>query len=214
MRTIDDPFPAIVQVKPRTTAELQAANPRVLGHSFENETPYAEQWHLGVERRVLGAMARRADLRGQRRQAHRVLLQPERGAARDRLAGIAPADPAAQSPEQHAAVRSAEPLDLSQRPAQGDAALHNGLQFLGSYTYGKSLDYGGSAASGGGAVGNPQTVTNLEAGHGPSGFDVRHRAVISGVWELPWGPDRRWLREGGVLGAMRRRLAAGRDRRR
>ena len=52
VRTIDNPFPAIAQVKPRTTAELQAANPRVLGHSFENETPYAEQWHLGIERRL------------------------------------------------------------------------------------------------------------------------------------------------------------------
>jgi hypothetical protein len=57
VRTIEDPFPPIVQVKPRTTAELQAANPRVLGHSFENEIAYAEQWHLGIERRVLTAMA-------------------------------------------------------------------------------------------------------------------------------------------------------------
>ncbi len=80
--------------------------------------------------------------------------------------------------------------------------FHDGLQFLGSYTYGKSLDYGGSAASGGGAVGNPQTVTNLNAGHGPSGFDVRHRAVISGVWELPWGPGRRWMQDDGMLGAL------------
>ena len=71
--------------------------------------------------------------------------------------------------------------------------FRGGLQFLGSYTYGKALDYGGSAASGGGAVGNPQTVTNLEAGHGPAGFDVRHRGVVSWVWELPWGPGRRWL---------------------
>ena len=55
IRTIDDPFPPIAQVKPRTTAELQAANPRVLGHSFENETPYAEQWHLGIERRLFNA---------------------------------------------------------------------------------------------------------------------------------------------------------------
>ena len=77
-----------------------------------------------------------------------------------------------------------------------------GLQFLVSYTYGKALDYGGSAASGGGAVGNPQTITNLEAGYGPSGFDVRHRAVISGVWELPWGASRRWLHEGGVLSTI------------
>ena len=57
VRTIDNPFPPIVQVQPRTTAELQAANPRVLGHSFENETPYAEQWHLGIERQLLAAMA-------------------------------------------------------------------------------------------------------------------------------------------------------------
>ena len=80
--------------------------------------------------------------------------------------------------------------------------FRGGLQVLGSYTYGKSLDYGGSAASGAGAVGNPQTVTNLEAGHGPSGFDVRHRAVASWVYELPWGQGRRWLDSGGVLGAI------------
>ena len=68
-----------------------------------------------------------------------------------------------------------------------------------SYTYGKSLDYGGSAASGGGAVGNGQTITNMDAWHGPSGFDVRHRAVISYVYELPFGPGRRWMSESGAL---------------
>ena len=71
----------------------------------------------------------------------------------------------------------------------------DGLQFLVSYTYGKSLDYGGSAASGGGAVGNGQTITNIDAWHGPSGFDTRHRAVISYVYELPLGPGRRWMSE-------------------
>jgi hypothetical protein len=73
----------------------------------------------------------------------------------------------------------------------------NGYQFLVSYTYGKSLDYGSSAASGGGAVGNGQTITNMDAWHGPSGFDVRHRAVISYVYELPFGTGRRWMSESG-----------------
>ena len=45
-----------------------------------------------------------------------------------------------------------------------------GIQFLSSYTWSKSLDYGGSAASGGGQTGGPQTVTNLNAGKGPSGL--------------------------------------------
>jgi hypothetical protein len=202
VRTIDDPFPAIVQVKPRTTAELQAANPRVLGHSFENETPYAEQWHLGVERRVLNTLAVELTYAGSAgkhlvfcynpnevqpgigTQESRRLIQPL-----NRMNNIVQCDPRNQS------TYHSGQMKVTQR-------FSGGLQFLASYTYGKSLDYGGSAASGGGAVGNPQTVTNLKAGHGPSGFDVRHRGVVSGVWELPWGPERRWLREGGLLGAV------------
>jgi hypothetical protein len=56
LRTINDPFPAIVPIQPRTTAELLAANPRVQGHSYENETPYAEQWHLGIEHQLFASM--------------------------------------------------------------------------------------------------------------------------------------------------------------
>ncbi|HMF78940.1 MAG TPA: hypothetical protein VK604_25000 [Bryobacteraceae bacterium] len=44
-----------------------------------------------------------------------------------------------------------------------------GLQFLASYTYARSLDYGGTAAQGGGFMGNPRTITNLAAGYSPSG---------------------------------------------
>ncbi len=202
VRTIEDPFPPIVQVKPRTTAELQAANPRVLGHSFENELAYAEQWHLGVERRVLSAMAVELTYAGSAgkhivfcynpnevqpglgTQESRRLIQPL-----NRLNNMVQCDPRNRS------TYHSGQLKVTQR-------FHNGLQFLGSYTYGKSLDYGGSAASGGGAVGNPQTVTDLNAGHGPSGFDVRHRAVISGVWELPWGPGRKWMQDSGMVGAI------------
>ena len=71
-----------------------------------------------------------------------------------------------------------------------------GVQFLVSYTYGKALDYGGSAASGGGAVGNPQTVTDLEAGHGPSG--------------LRRAPSRRDQRRMGTAVGARPPLAAAR----
>jgi outer membrane receptor protein involved in Fe transport len=202
VRTIADPFPPIQQVKPRTTAELQAANPRVLGHSFANETPYAEQWHLGIDRRLFTSMALELTYVGSAgkhlifcynpnevqpgigSQESRRLLQPI-----NRVSTIVQCDPRNRS------TYHSGQLKVTQR-------FSNGLQFLGSYTYGKALDYGGSAASGGGAVGNPQTVTNLEAGHGPSGFDVRHRAVISWVYELPFGEGHRWLSNGGVMGAI------------
>jgi hypothetical protein len=201
VRVIDNPFPPIVPVQPRTTEELQAANPRVLGHSFDNETPYAEQWHLGVERRVLAALAVEMTYAGSAgkhivfcynpnevqpgigTQESRRLIQPL-----NRVSNMVQCDPRNRS------TYHSGQLKVTQR-------FRGGLQLLGSYTYSKSLDYGGSAASGAGAVGNPQTITNLDAGHGPSGFDVRHRAVASWVYELPWGPGRRWL-DGGVLGAI------------
>ncbi len=202
IRTIDDPFPAIAQVKPRTTAELQAANPRVLGHSFENETPYAEQWHVGVERRVFSAMSAELTYAGSAGK-HLVFcynpneVQPGIGTPEsrrliqplNRVSNMLQCDPRNQS------TYHSGQLKVTQR-------FSGGLQFLVSYTYGKALDYGGSAASGGGAVGNPQTVTNLAAGRGPAGFDVRHRGVFSGVWEFPWGTGRRWLNSGGVLSAV------------
>ena len=113
MRTIADPFPPIVPVKPTTTAELIAANPRVSGHSYENETAYAEQWHLGIDRQLFSMLLLEVEYAGQRREAPRPLLQPQRGPARSRLRGVAPTPAADRQREQHAAVRSAQPLDVT-----------------------------------------------------------------------------------------------------
>src|SRR5258708_26230960 len=49
---LSNPFPPIAQVKPRTTAELNAANPRVLGHGFENQTPSMQTWQGSYERQL------------------------------------------------------------------------------------------------------------------------------------------------------------------
>lgn len=202
VRTIADPFPPVVQLKPLTTAELNAANPRVLGHSFENETPYAQQWHLGVERQLFGPVVAELGYVGSK-GTHLLFcynpneVQPGTGSQPSRrliqplsnMNNLIQCDPRNRSSYHGLQAR------LNQRYA-------NGFQLLASYTWGKSLDYGGSAASGGGQTGGPQTVTNLNAGKGPSGFDVRHRAVISSVYELPWGPNRPWLNQGGLLSAI------------
>lgn len=193
---LSNPFPPIVQVKPMTTEELNQANPRVLGHSFENETPYTQQWHFGIERQLFRTVL--VDLAyvgskgthlmfcynpnevqpGLGSQASRRLIQPL-----NNMNNIVQCDPRNRS-------------SYHSLQAKVEKRFSNGFGALFSYTWGKSLDYGGSAASGGGATGGPQTVTNLNAGKGPSGFDVRHRAVISSVYELPFGPGKPWLQEG------------------
>jgi hypothetical protein len=39
----------------------------------------------------------------------------------------------------------------------------------------------------------------MDAWHGPSGFDVRHRTSISYVYELPFGSGRRWMSSAGSV---------------
>ena len=203
VRTIDNPFPPIVPVKPKTTEELIAANPRVSGHSFENETAYAEQWHLGIDRQLFSSMLLELEYAGSASK-HMVLcynpneVQPGPGSQNSRrlLQAIPNVNNMLQCDPRNRSTYHAGTLKLQKRFSQG-------VQFLVSYTYGKSLDYGSSAASGGGAVGNGQTVTNMDAWKGPSGFDVRHRAVISYVYELPFGAGRRYMSDaGGVVGGL------------
>ncbi len=72
--------------------------------------------------------------------------------------------------------------------------FRDGLGFLASYTFSKSLDYVSSFNVAGSApklvAGENDLAQNpfdLNAEHGPSLFDARHRFVFSGSYELPWG---------------------------
>jgi hypothetical protein len=193
---ISQPFAPIATIKPQTTAELNAANPRILGHSFENETPYTEQWHLGIEHALftnymvevgyIGAVGKHLIFGYNPNE-----VQPGIGsqASRRLIPELSNASNMIQFDPRNRSTYHGGVLKVQRRFASG-------LQFLSSYTFAKSLDYGGSAASGGGQTGGPQTVTNLDAGHGPSGFDVRHRWVMSWVWELPFGANKAWVNEG------------------
>ena len=195
---LSNPFPPIVPRKPQGTAELNAANPIVFGHAFSNETPNMDSWQVSFERQITNTLMAEVAYAGSRgsnliwvgninevqpgpgSQASRRLIQP--------LANVATInyfDPSNKSTYHGLQAK------LNKRFSQG-------LQFLASYTFSKSLDYAGAPASGGGAVGGPQSVTLFDESRGPSGFDVKHRFVLSYVWELPFGEGHK-LASGGLL---------------
>jgi DNA polymerase III delta prime subunit len=76
----------------------------------------------------------------------------------------------------------------------------SGLSGLASYTWGKALSEGAdhlstSFAGPGvdiGVFSVPQNTNDLKAERGPAEFDIRHRLVVSYVYELPFGHNRRW----------------------
>ncbi|GAC1702473.1 MAG: hypothetical protein NVS9B4_07940 [Candidatus Acidiferrum sp.] len=193
---INNPFAPIKVLMPLTTADLNASNVSVIGHAFNNLTPYMESWSLNIERQ-LGANAVAEIAYAGSRGIHLMYcynpneVQPGLGSQSSRrliqpLASLS-------------SITECDPRNMSTfHSLQGKLTkrMSRGLQFLASYTFGKSLDFGSSAASGGGAVGNPQTVTNLRAGYGPSGYDVKHRFVGSWVYELPFGPGKSLLKDG------------------
>ena len=77
----------------------------------------------------------------------------------------------------------------------------HGTQGSLSYTWSHSID---DVTEPSGAEGNivVQDLRNFAADRGNSGFDRRHRLVGHALVDLPFGRDRRWLRGGGVTGAV------------
>jgi len=73
-----------------------------------------------------------------------------------------------------------------------------GLTVLGSYTYSKSTDNGSGIRTLGTDPLNPQNSYCLSCEDGPSVFDQRHRFVTSAVYDLPFGPGRKYLSEGAL----------------
>lgn len=195
---LNRPFPTPVLAKPTTTAALNAVTPTptIIGHEFSNLTPYAQSYGLSVERALTNSIVLEVGYAGSRgihipvffnvnevlpgagSQASRRLIQPLNNIPTINIAQF----------------RNSS--SYNGLLVKANKRFSGGSNFLFSYTFGKSLDYGGSPASGGGAVGGVQTYTNVKAGRGPSGYDVKHRLVFSSVYESPFGKGKKWLNSG------------------
>ncbi len=194
---INRPFPAIQTIKPRTTAELNAANPGGQGHDYNNLTGYAQHWSANVQRQLsetlLGEVAY-AGSRGVHVMINLPLNEVQPGVGTQQSRRLI------QPLNNITAINIFAPRNMSTYHgllSKLEKRFASGVQGLFSYTYSKAIDFGGSAGSGGGSTGGPQTITCLRCGRGASGYDVKHRAVTSVVYELPFGKGRKFMSAGG-----------------
>jgi hypothetical protein len=71
----------------------------------------------------------------------------------------------------------------------------DGFSILSAYTLGKSID-----TDSGGAWGTPNlNPANFQLDKGPSDFDIRHRFVVSAIYELPFGKGKHWGNNWGTV---------------
>jgi hypothetical protein len=78
----------------------------------------------------------------------------------------------------------------------------NGFQYLVSYTWSKSIDVGSSGwfdvenGGGGGAFSGFQNYYDPTGSRSVSSYDIPHFLSMSGLWELPFGRNKRFLSNG------------------
>ena len=70
-----------------------------------------------------------------------------------------------------------------------DRRFRNGFMLTNSYTLSRSYDYVNEN-------GTVSTPIDFEQSWGRSSFDRLHNYTLTGLYELPWGPNKRWLKEG------------------
>ena len=75
----------------------------------------------------------------------------------------------------------------------------SGLSLQTHYTWSHSINDG---SVGGGESNGPENVNCLACDKGPSVFDIRNSFAANAVYELPFGPGKHFLSEGGVLGKL------------
>jgi trimeric autotransporter adhesin len=78
--------------------------------------------------------------------------------------------------------------------------LADGLSGALSYTLARAMDNASTLGVGGAVV--AQNDKDLNAEYARSNFDRRHQLSGNLYVELPWGPNRRWLKNGGVLAEL------------
>jgi hypothetical protein len=94
-------------------------------------------------------------------------------------------------------IESVGNADFNSLQAKLDKHFSGGLSFLWSFTWGRSIDDGnGVSTSTLASATIPQNSYNLQGERGRSDFDVKYRSVFSPVYELPFGPGRKFVTNG------------------
>ena len=168
----------------------------ILANQYDEPSSYIAQWSLGVQRELPGAMSGEVTYFGSAGVQLRRLMSynnPE--------------------PSQLPNTNNARPFpkfgSIQVMSAPGHSSYHalylkvqrrfsQGVSFLSSFSYSKSIDDGSGVRTTDGDSLTPSNQYDLRLERGLSAFDFRKRWTTSWLWELPFGKGGRWLKGGGV----------------
>jgi hypothetical protein len=180
--------------------QLRAANPNA-------RTPYMQQWSLSLQRQFGRDWLTEVSYvgsKGTHLMTLRDLNQPLPGA---KPAAVNDPDPNISFPARslffpypaYGLIEYRDDNGISNYHSMEvtlDKRFSHGWTTRVAYTLAKSLDNSFEHLTSGGSNSFPQNARDVRSWYGSSDFDVRHRLVINGIWELPFGKGRALLRNG------------------
>ena len=177
-------------------------NPNTAVTYFDHSrgTGYAEQFNLGIQRQLPGSMVIEASVLGNlsRKLALSNLsvdqISPDILTAQTALQAYRPypqfSNVSIQSPTIGISNYYAGLIRIEKRYSFG-------LNFGANYTWSKLLGNLNDVGAAFGAENGPYSnYYNRRADYGPQSNDITHRVVLNTVYELPFGPSRKWLSHG------------------
>ncbi|MHB1022321.1 MAG: TonB-dependent receptor domain-containing protein [Acidobacteriaceae bacterium] len=145
---------------------------------------YVQVWNLDVQRTLPGGVVMNVGYNGSKGTALDMLRAPNRG-----ITGTSTATAQAFNFEDSLGFSNFNALAISVR-----RRLHSGLSLQATYQYSHSIDNASSIGGGTGVV--AQNDKDLLAEEGNSSFDQRQRVRGNWVYELPFGPDAKYVTSG------------------
>ena len=163
----------------------------ILANQWDEPSSYVAQWSFGFQREVTGNMSAEITYFG------------SAGVHLRRLTSYNNPEPS-QLPNSNNARPFPKFGSIQNMNAPGHSSYHalflkvqrrfsNGLSFLSSFSYGKSIDNGSGIRTSDGDSLTPSNNYNLQLERGLSAYDFRRRWTTSWLYELPFGTNRRWM---------------------
>jgi hypothetical protein len=155
--------------------------------------PYTYEWNLNIQRQLGSGFTAQVGYVGS--TSHNLYVDPNFNQPQPGPGSVASREPFPQ----YSQILAFLPLDRSNYNSlivQVERRFHNGFSFLGAYTWSHSLDYGGQVSDS--LDYGPQNPYNWTSNYGSSNFDVRQRASVSYIYELPFGRGKVLVNQPGV----------------
>jgi hypothetical protein len=181
------------------------SGPQINSNFQNNRTPYIEQWIANVQRQLTQSIVLEVGYLGN--GAHHlgrdfIINQavPKTGPTDTSSTTSRRPFPNFGPIQENASFTNA---NYNSGTAKLSQRVSHGLLYVVAYTWSKSIDGGSALRSNTGDTLWPTNTYNLLAERGLSQFDLRRRFVASYLYDLPFGPDKRFLTSGFVSQIVR-----------